>query len=40
LSNNGIIMSINKDNYTLVFDQVLPTSSGAITGVIMCQRSV
>jgi hypothetical protein len=28
-------MTIRKDNRTLVFDQVLPTSSGAITGVIM-----
>jgi hypothetical protein len=28
-------MSINKDNHALVFDQLLPTSSGAITGVIM-----
>jgi gag-polypeptide of LTR copia-type/Zinc knuckle len=35
LSNNGIIMSITKNGYSLVFDQVLPTSSGAIAGVLM-----
>jgi hypothetical protein len=35
LSNNGIIMSITKNGDSLVFDQVLPTSSGAITGVLM-----
>jgi hypothetical protein len=35
LSNIGIIMSIRKNNHSFVFDQVLPTSSGAITGVIM-----
>jgi hypothetical protein len=34
-NNKGYIMSINKYNHTSVFDQVLPTSSGAITGVIM-----
>jgi hypothetical protein len=35
LSNNGTIMSITKNGDFLVFGQVLPTSSGAITGVLM-----
>jgi hypothetical protein len=35
LSNDGIIMSLTKQGETLVFDQVLHTTSGAITGVIM-----
>jgi hypothetical protein len=35
LSNEGIIMSIHKHNESIDFDQVLETTSGAITGVIM-----
>jgi hypothetical protein len=34
-SNNGIIMSLTKQHDTLVFDQVIHTTSGAITGAIM-----
>jgi hypothetical protein len=35
LSNDGIIMSLTKQGETLVLDQVLNTTSGAITVVIM-----
>jgi hypothetical protein len=35
LSNKGIIMSIHKHDESIIFDQVLQTMSGAITGVIM-----
>jgi hypothetical protein len=35
LSNEGIIISINKQGESLIFDQVLQTTSGAIAGVIM-----
>jgi hypothetical protein len=35
LCNEGLIMKIQKGPYSIVFDQIMDTDSGAITGVIL-----